>query len=105
MIKIINTLPQINELFDNGNFSLEKWMEVFEECGVDPSFYANRKREFDEILPWDHIDIGIDKSFLKRECEKSKKSESTLGCKQKCSACGVMRFKEGICVERYKNMV
>ena len=86
-------------------FSLEKWLSVFKECGIDPGFYANRKREFNEIFPWDHIDIGISKKFLQKENEKSKKSETTPGCMEKCTGCGAAKFKEGICIERCTNMV
>lgn len=86
-------------------FNFEKWLEVFKECEIDPSFYANRKREFSEIFPWDHIDIGVSKSFLRRENEKSRESLTTPGCKEKCSGCGATSFKGGICIERCKNMV
>ena len=53
---------------DYFNYSL--WMECFEECGIEPSFYNHRKRSFDEILPWDHMDYGIEKEFLIEECER-----------------------------------
>ena len=43
------------------------WMEAFDEAGLDPKFYANRRRDFDEILPWDHLDYGISKKFLINE--------------------------------------
>jgi len=52
-------------------FNYNKWMEAFNACGIDPDFYANRKRNFDEILPWDHIDIGVSKEYLIREAERS----------------------------------
>jgi len=52
-------------------FSLQKWLEVFASCGIDPAFYANRKRSFDEHLPWDHIDYGVKKSFLMEECKQN----------------------------------
>lgn len=81
-------------------FSLNKWLEVFEECGVDPSFYAHRRRSFDEILPWDHIDYGIKKSFLIEECKKAYMDTTTPNCRLKCSNCGAAQWKGGICVEK-----
>lgn len=86
-------------------FSLDKWLEVFDECGIDPSFYANRQRDFDEILPWDHIDYGIKKSFLIEECKKAYNNETTPNCRQKCSNCGAAQWKGGVCFEKRKNMV
>ena len=77
-------------------FSFEKWMEVFEECGVDPHFYANRHRSFDEILPWDHIDCGVTKEFLWREKEKAENAAVTKDCRLGCNGCGLQRFK-GVC--------
>ena len=89
----------------NWRFYLEKWLEIFEECGVDPSFYTSRKRSFDEILPWDFIDYGVNKSFLKSECLKAYESKATPNCREKCSACGAAKYKGGVCYEKCKNMV
>lgn len=88
--------------FDGWNdcFSLDKWLELFEECGIDPAFYANRRRPFDEILPWDHIDYGVTKSFLKKECEKAYQNKTTPHCREKCSGCGAARYGEGVCFEK-----
>lgn len=69
-------------------FDYEKWMDVFEKCGIDPSFYANREFAKDEILPWDIIDIGVTKEFLIRENERAHESKTTPNCREKCSACG-----------------
>lgn len=69
-------------------FNYEKWMEVFEECGIDPAFYANREFGKDEVLPWDIIDIGVTKEFLLRENKKAHESKTTPNCREKCSACG-----------------
>lgn len=87
--------------FDGWNdcFSLPKWLEVFAECGVDPAFYANRRRSFDEVLPWDHIDYGVNKSFLIDECKRAFENTPSPNCREKCSACGAACFKGGICVE------
>ncbi|MBE6674360.1 MAG: TIGR03960 family B12-binding radical SAM protein [Ruminococcaceae bacterium] len=73
-------------------FDYDKWMSVFEECGIDPSFYANRKIGFDEILPWDVIDIGVNKSFLISENKKAYESKTTPNCKEKCSGCGANKL-------------
>ena len=88
--------------FDGWNdcFSLENWLELFDECGIDPAFYANRRRSFDEILPWDHIDYGVTKSFLQKECEKAYKNITTPHCREKCSGCGAARYGEGVCYEK-----
>jgi len=81
------------------HFRFQSWMEAMEECGVDPYFYANRKREYDEVLPWDHIDIGVSKKFFIRECEKAYRGEVTPNCRVSCSGCGAASFGGGICVE------
>ena len=73
-------------------FSYEKWMDVFESCGINPDFYANRKMGFDEILPWDVIDIGVNKSFLISENKKAYESLTTPNCKEKCSGCGANKL-------------
>ncbi len=69
-------------------FDYEKWCAVFDECGVDMSFYANRTFGEDEILPWDIIDIGVSKSFLLRERHKAYDEKTTPSCREKCSGCG-----------------
>ncbi|MDO4748094.1 MAG: TIGR03960 family B12-binding radical SAM protein [Eubacteriales bacterium] len=86
-------------------FSLEKWLEVFNECGIDPHFYANRHRSFDEILPWDHIDYSVTKEFLISECKKAYENTTTPHCREKCSNCGAMKHKGGVCFEKRQSMV
>ncbi len=81
-------------------FSLKNWLEVFEECGIDPAFYANRRRGFDELLPWDHLDYGVSKEFLKRECERAYNSEASPNCREKCMGCGAMKYGGGVCYEK-----
>ncbi len=80
----------------NETFRFDLWMEAFRECGLDPAFYANREREKEEILPWDHIDSGISKEFLWRENEKSRRAETTKDCRKGCNGCGLQRWK-GVC--------
>ena len=70
-------------------FHFDKWVEAFEECGIDPSFYANRRFEYDEILPWDHLDYLVSKDFFIRENKTAHKSLTTPNCRQRCSGCGV----------------
>ena len=86
-------------------FSPEKWLEVFEECGIDPAFYANRRRSFDEILPWDHLDYGVTKEFLKRECERAYQSKASPNCREKCMMCGAKEFGGGVCYEERKGVL
>ena len=86
-------------------FNLQAWLDIFEECGINPEFYANRKRSFEEVLPWDHIDYGVSKEFLINECKKAYNAETTFNCRQKCSNCGVNKWKVGVCVEKRENMV
>lgn len=76
-------------------FDMEKWQRAFENAGLNMAFYANRKREYDEILPWDHLDYGIDKEFLISENELSKKGVTTPNCKDGCAGCGANRLLEG----------
>ncbi len=80
-------------------FNNDAWMEAFEECGVDGDFYAYRERSYDEILPWDFLDIGVSKEFLIRENEMAKKAELTPDCRMGCTNCGVNTKLEGKCFE------
>ena len=80
------------------HFRPEIWYEAFKNCGVDPEFYNTRERDYDEILPWDHIDVGVSKKFLISESEKAKRGETTGNCREKCSGCGVIpAFGGGLC--------
>ena len=83
-----------SEYYDN-----DRWLETMEECGLSVDFYTHRERSLDEILPWDFIDCGVSKEFLKREWEKAQKAETSENCKQKCQGCGAARFGGGICYE------
>lgn len=78
-------------------FNFELWQQAFEECGIDPHFYTNRKREFDEILPWDHLDYGISKEFLINENKKAHQSQTTQNCREKCAGCGANSLNGGDC--------
>lgn len=80
-------------------FKHDKWVEAAEEMGLSFDFYANRARSYEEILPWDHIDIGVTKQFLIRENEKAKEVVTTPNCREKCTGCGASRFGKGLCHE------
>lgn len=82
------------ETFDN-----EKWMKAFENTGVDIAFYNERERSMDELFPWDFIDIGVTKDFLKREWERAMRGEVTPNCREKCAGCGAAKFGGGVCHE------
>ena len=73
-------------------FDYEKWMEVFAAVGIDPAFYANRRFGLDEVLPWDVIDCGVTKAFLKRERAKAFEGVTTPNCREKCAGCGANRL-------------
>ncbi len=73
-------------------FNYEKWLSVLERSGIRPEFYANRAIGKDEILPWDIIDCGVDKSFFKRECEKAYAGIVTPNCREHCNGCGVNKL-------------
>lgn len=81
------------------HFKYDVWMKAFDECGIDPAFYANRKRGGDEVFPWDHIDAGVSKKFLLSEAQKAQKGEVTPCCAASCSGCGAASFGCGICVD------
>ena len=82
------------------HFDFDKWMEVFRDCSLDPAFYANRRRSYEEVLPWDHLDYGVSKDFLKKESLRAGEGVVTPNCRQSCSGCGATRWKGGVCVER-----
>ena len=63
-------------------------MDIFARSGIDPTFYANRRFEDDEWLPWDIIDIGVTKEYLRRERERAYREETTPSCAEKCNGCG-----------------
>ncbi len=82
------------ETFDN-----EKWMQAFENTGIDPEFYTLRERETSELLPWDFIEIGVTKKFLEREWQRAKEGVVTPNCRESCSGCGAATFGGGVCYE------
>ncbi len=83
-----------SDFFDN-----EVWMEAFAETGIDPDFYTLRERTWDEIFPWDFIDAGVTKEFLRREYENALAGTVTENCRARCSGCGAAKYQGGVCVE------
>lgn len=82
------------------HFDFEAWMDIFRTVGLDPDFYACRRRPYDEVFPWDHLDYGVTKDFLINENKLAHQSVTTPNCRQQCSHCGATCFKGGLCVER-----
>lgn len=81
-------------------FFLDKWLMAFEQFGIDPTFYANRERQYSEVLPWEHLDYAISKDFLISENKLAHESTTTPNCREKCANCGANCFKEGVCFEK-----
>ena len=88
-------------IFDSWSefFNYEGWMKAFEDCHVDYTFYVHRERPLDEILPWDFINAGVTKEFLKREYQRAKEGVVTPNCRQGCSGCGCRVYEGGVCYE------
>ena len=82
------------------HFDFDAWMDIFRDQGLQPDFYACRRREADEVFPWDHIDVGVSKAFLWKENQRAHEGVTTPHCRQECSHCGAACFKGGVCVER-----
>lgn len=80
-------------------FDYQRWLDAFEACDISVDFYALRERPLDEILPWDFIDIGVTKEFMKREWNQAHAEVVTPNCRMRCSGCGAMEFKGGVCFE------
>ena len=80
-------------------FNNDIWMKAFETCGVDIDFYTTRERSLDEVFPWDFIDAGVTKDFLKREWANAQAETVTPNCRMRCSGCGVKKFGGGVCYE------
>ncbi len=99
--KVILSVYKKGCMFDSWSeyFENEKWMEAFEECGLSIDFYTTRERSLDEIFPWDFLDCGVTKEFLKREWLKAQKETVSPNCRMQCQGCGANRFGGGVCYE------
>lgn len=97
----------IQDAYENGAlydawteyWNYDRWIQSFQNCDVDMEFYTVRERSVDEILPWDFIDIGVTKKFLKKEWERALRGEVTPNCQESCSGCGAARYQVGVCTQ------
>lgn len=81
-------------------FNYDAWMKAFLDNQIDYTFYTNRERAYEEILPWDFIDIGVTKDFLWKEYKRGQQEDVTPNCRQACQRCGATLFKSGVCIEK-----
>ncbi|MGI5970728.1 MAG: TIGR03960 family B12-binding radical SAM protein [Oscillospiraceae bacterium] len=78
-------------------FNIELWEKAFEKCSLDPAFYANREKAYEELLPWSFIDTGVSPSYLRRERERAREGKTTPDCRTSCGACGASGLTGGAC--------
>lgn len=99
--RVILEAYRLGALFDAWTecWDYGKWLQAFENTGVDLHFYTMRQRGEDEIFPWDFIDIGVTKKFLQREWHRAREEQVTSNCRAGCSGCGAARYKGGVCLE------
>ncbi len=100
--KVLLEAYRLGALFDSWSeeFHYDIWLQAFENTGISMDFYNTRKRSLDEILPWDFIDVGVTKDFLKREWERAQNAVVTPNCRMQCSGCGAASFGGGVCFEK-----
>ncbi|MBR3148925.1 MAG: B12-binding domain-containing radical SAM protein, partial [Eubacterium sp.] len=81
-------------------FDFDAWMSAFDEHGIDPLFYTQRRRDFSELLPWDHLDYGVSRKFLELENKRAHENKTTPHCRIKCAGCGANMLNGGHCDAR-----
>ncbi len=94
--EVIYRAWKLGSTFDawNERFNYQNWLRAFEQSGLEPSFYAQRERPLDELLPWAHIDAGVTPAFLKREYQRAIEGKETPDCRyESCNACGLERWQ------------
>ncbi len=98
---VIEEAYRLGCLFDSWteSFNNDLWMQAFENTGISIDFYNLRQRDEDELFPWDFIDIGVSRRFLRREWERAMDAEVTPNCRMQCSGCGAATFGGGVCYE------
>jgi len=98
---VIREAYRLGALYDAWTeyWDYSRWLQAFENTGVDMDFYTLRERGEDEIFPWDFIRIGVTKAFLRREWNRAQASEVTPNCRAKCSGCGAAGYRGGVCIE------
>ena len=101
MAKVLLEAYRLGCIFDSWDeyFRYDLWMKAFENTGVDIGFYNLRSRGKEEIFPWDFIDCGVTREFLWKEWENAVEGKVTPNCREKCSGCGAMTYKGGVCYE------
>ena len=99
--KVIEKVYKAGGIYDAWGeyFDYDRWLNALDECGIDLDFYTTRERSLDEIFPWDFINTGVTKEFLKREWRNAMEGKVTPNCKAKCQGCGAAMFEGGICFE------
>ena len=99
---VIETAYRLGCTFDawDDHFQFPLWQQAFEKCGIDPEFYTKRKRDFSEVLPWDHLDYGVSRKFFEREAAKAYRGETTPHCRVQCAGCGANKLNGGKCDAR-----
>lgn len=99
---VLETAYKMGCRFDGWDefFSLDTWLSAFQQCGIDPMFYTSRRRDYCEVMPWEHIDFFISKDFLVRENKLAHEGKTTPNCREKCAGCGANAFKVGVCYEK-----
>ena len=99
--RVIEEAYKNGALFDSWSeyFNHDIWLDAFKACGVSMDFYTVRERGLDEIFPWDFIDAGVSKEFLKREWLRAMEGKVTPNCRMQCGGCGAAKFKGGVCHE------
>lgn len=100
--KVILDAYKLGCTFDSWDdrFNFDAWLEAFEKNSIDPYFYTRRKRPFEEVLPWDHLDFGVSRKFLENENKKAYESKTTPHCRIKCAGCGANKLNGGSCDAR-----
>lgn len=98
--RVIKRAVELGCQFDDWGefFDFSKWEKAFEAENIDWKFYSDRKRNFNEVLPWDIIDTGVTREFLKKECLLAYEAKTTSSCFERCIGCGAASFRGGICV-------
>ena len=100
--KVLYSAYQKGCKFDSWDdkFNFDAWMEAFDENGIDPLFYTQRRRDFSELLPWDHLDYGVSRKFLELENKRAHENKTTPHCRIKCAGCGANMLNGGHCDAR-----
>jgi len=90
---VIRTAWQNGARFDgwHDHFRPQVWWDAFAAHGLDPAWYAQRRRLADEVFPWDHIDVGLQKRWLLADYRNSLQEKTLLDCREHCYACGILR--------------